>query len=343
MDKTDSGLKRAIGSMVERLQGVNVRETLFSRNQAVEFQGRVALITGGSRGLGYLLAREFGREGCRVAICARDDAELREAALQLEQAGIEVFAITCDIADQSAVQRMIDAVTDYYGRIEILVNNAGIIEVGPLETMTAADFETAMGIMFWGVLYPTLAVIPQMKRRGAGWIVNITSIGGKISAPHLLPYNSAKFAAVGLSEGLHAELAKDGISVTTIAPGLMRTGSYLNAFFKGLREREYAWFSLAANLPFISMDAERAAAQIVRATRYGEAERILSFPAAAAVRFHGLFPGVTADILGLVNRLLPESSSRSIAPGRDVDQRIGSGLMQTLTAFGRSAARRFNE
>jgi NAD(P)-dependent dehydrogenase (short-subunit alcohol dehydrogenase family) len=309
-----------------------------------DFTGKVAFVTGGSRGLGFILARELLGEGCRVAICARDAAELETARVELAKYG-DVYAEQCDISDRQDVERTIAAVTGHYGAVDILFNNAGVIQVGPLSAMTIADFEEAMDSMFWGVLYPTLAVLPQMRQRQSGWIVNITSIGGKISAPHLLPYSSAKFAAVGLSEGLRAELARENISVTTIAPGLMRTGSHLNAFFKGDAEKEFSWFSLGASLPFISMDAERAARQIIQSARKGEAERILSLPAAFAARIHGLFPGTTSNVLGLVNTVLPGtgSSITGRVPGAIAENRLGSKLLDSLTEFGRSAARRFNE
>ena len=166
--------------------------------------------------------------------------------------------------------------TAHYGQVDILVNNAGIIEVGPVQNMARSDFEDALAVDFWGVLDPILAVLPQMRARKSGRIVNITSIGGKVAFPHLLPYVAAKFAATGLSEGLRAELARDGITVTTIVPGLLRTGSYGNALFKGDKPGEYAWFGLGDNLPGGSISAERAAREIVTATRRGEAERILS-------------------------------------------------------------------
>jgi short-subunit dehydrogenase len=200
--------------------------------------------------------------------------------------------------------------------------------------------------MFWGMLYPTLAVLPQMRARRSGRIVNITSIGGKVSIPHLLPYNSAKFAAVGLSEGLRAELGREGIMVTTIVPGLMRTGSYLNAMFRGQQEKEFAWFALGSSLPLFSMNAERAARQIVQATKRGQAERTLSLQAILLERFHGLFPGTTANLLHFVNRLLPTADRADKIPtvrGAALQQRTESGTLRVLTSLGRTSARQFNQ
>jgi NAD(P)-dependent dehydrogenase (short-subunit alcohol dehydrogenase family) len=325
--------------------GLAGREAL-QRLREADLRGQVALITGGSRGLGFLLARELAREGCRLVICARDEQELEQARKDLEQRGAEVLAVPCDVADRAQVDHLIAEATGRFGRVDILVNNAGIIQVGPIETMTIQDFEDAMGVMFWGVVYPTLAVLPQMQERRSGRIVNITSIGGKVSVPHLIPYNCAKFAAVGFSEGLRAKLAQDGISVTTIVPGLMRTGSFLNAFFKGRQEAEFTWFALGSSLPLISMDAERAARQIVSAAKRGESERILTLPAHLVARFNGLFPGTTADLLGLVNRIvLPRAGGAGKAPARgmEVQERLHSQLLNFLTSLGRSAAHRFHQ
>ncbi len=319
------------------------RRLLRSARPPVDLTGQVALVTGGSRGLGFLLARELGSEGCRVAICARDELELRRAKADLEQLGIETLTVQCDVSDREQVDRTVAEVTRQWGGVDILVANAGIIQVGPLATMTAEDFERAMGVMYWGVLHPVLAVLPQMRDRRSGRIVTITSIGGKVSVPHLLPYNSAKFAAVGLSEGLRAELARDGITVTTIVPGLMRTGSHLRAYFKGRKEWEYTWFALGASLPIISMDAERAARQIVDAAKRGDALRVLSLPAVVLDRFHGLFPGTTDDILGFVNRFLPRADGGRPGEeeGGEVHERLHSPVLSALTGWGLSAARRF--
>ena len=318
-----------------------------SRLSEADLTGQVALITGGSRGLGFLIARELARAGCRLAICARSEVALQDARSALEQEGAEVLAVPCDVSDRVSVERLIEAVRGRYGRIDLLVNNAGIIQVGPVRTMSLEDFEAAVGTMFWGTVYPTIAVLPEMLERRTGRIVNITSIGGKIAVPHLLPYTSAKFAAVGFSEGLRVELAREGISVTTIVPGLMRTGSHLNASFKGTPEREFTWFSLGASLPFVSMDAEKAARQIVLTARRGAAERTLSVPATALVAVQGLFPGMVSAALSLVNQfVLPSAKGQAgtdAVRGAVVEQRSPSMLRDGLTSWGRSAARRFHE
>jgi hypothetical protein len=181
-----------------------------------------------------------------------------------------------------------------------------------------------------------------MRRRGEGRIVNITSIGGKISVPHLLPYSASKFALVGFSEGLRAELARDGVVVTTVCPGLMRTGSPRHALFKGRHRAEYAWFSLSDASRLSSISAEGAARRIVAACTRGEAEAILSPQAKAAALFHGLFPGVTADILAVVNRLLPGPGGIGTAAARGRESQ--SALSPSwLTALGDEAAARNNE
>ena len=310
-----------------------------------DLTGQTALVTGGSRGLGLLVSRELAHAGCNVAICARDADELERARADLLRYGRPVEAIVCDVADRLQARRTIEQVTGRFGQVDILVNCAGIIQVGPFEHQTLDDFHQAMDVMYWGTVYPTLAVLPQMRARGSGRIANVTSIGGKMAVPHLLSYSSAKFAAVGFSEGLAAEVAKDGIVVTTIVPGLMRTGSHLHARTTGQHEAEYGWFALGASLPLVSMDAERAAAQIVQAIRQGDRVQFLGVTAALAARFHGLFPGTTVELLGLVNRLLPRPAARPTGtiPGHQAAARLDSRLLHFATTLGRKAAERLNE
>src|SRR5262245_13594965 len=176
------------------------------RPQYWSLAGRVVLVTGGSRGLGLALARQLLAEGAQVAMCARDQDTLARARDDLERCGGSVLAVQCDVTDRDAVTRMVQNVTDHFGAIDALINNAGTIAVGPVETMDVDDFSRAMNVNFWGPLYAILAVLPGMRRRRSGRILNVASIGGKISVPHLLPYSASKFALVGLSEGLRAEL-----------------------------------------------------------------------------------------------------------------------------------------
>ena len=334
---------RAMATLAGAGAALMLARTVRRRTGLFDFEGKTVLVTGGSRGLGLVLARHLASEGARIAICARDGEEILRAVADLESRGAEATGIPCDVTDRCQVDRLVEEVGRRFGPVDVLVNNAGTIEVGPMEVMTLEDYETAMRTHFWAPLYTTLAVLPSMRQRGAGRIVNIASIGGKISVPHLLPYSASKFALVGLSEGLRAELAKDGIVVTTVCPGLMRTGSPRNARFKGQHRAEYAWFALSDSLPLTSMSAERAARQIVDACRRGDAEVVLSIQAKLAVLFHGLFPGTTADIMGAINSwALPAPGgigTRSV-PGRESESPI---TRSPLTALTDRAAARNNE
>ena len=314
------------------------------RRRTIDLFDKVVVITGGSRGLGLALAEECAARGAKVAICARDPQELEVARRQVRfKFAADVFAQTCDVTNNDDVGEFLTAVLSRFGHIDVLINNAGAISVGPMESQTLTDYQEAMDIMYWGVVYPTLAVLPHMKARGAGRIANITSLGGKISVPHLLPYSAAKFAAVGFSEGMRAEALKDGIRVTTVCPGLMRTGSHLNATFKGQHRREFTWFSFGASTPLVSIDARRAAHKIVDALCAGDAELIITPQAKLGVLLHGLFPGMTSDLLALVNRVLPDangSDRHARFTGRESETRLTRSLIQRL---GRKAARELNQ
>ena len=287
------------------LGAVALGKYLWRKWNEYDLHGKTVLVTGGSRGLGLVLARQFAANGARVAICARDEQELQTASEDLQNRGAEVETIKCDVTNMAEVENMIRRVRQRFGQIDVLVNNAGTIQVGPLEVMKREDFEHTMRAHFWGPLNTILAVLPEMRERGDGRIVNISSIGGKIAVPHLVPYSASKFALVGLSKGLNAELRKDGIVVTTVCPGLMRTGSPRNANFKGKHRDEYAWFSISDSLPVTSIKAERAARQIVDACKQGRAELVITIQAKMAVTFDALFPELSADLMAVVNRVLP--------------------------------------
>lgn len=311
------------------------------RRRRYQLTGKTVVITGGSRGLGLALARALLHRGAKVALLARNADALQRAYESLRGMG-QVFVRPCDVRDEDQVTEAIADVRQQFGQIDVLVNNAGIITVGPMNAMTAEEFRESLDVFFWGPLHTTLAVLPEMRRRGGGRIVNISSIGGKISVPHLLPYSVGKFALSGFSEGIRSELIKDNIYVTTVFPGLMRTGSPRNAEFKGKHRAEYTWFLLSDSTPGFSISADRAASQIVRACEYGKAELIVSFPAKLAIKLHQLFPGVSLAALALVNRGLPDSGD--LGQGKVKGVESTTRLTESwLTALDRRAAKKNNQ
>ncbi|WP_201980839.1 SDR family NAD(P)-dependent oxidoreductase [Hymenobacter rubidus] len=318
-----------------------------NRRGSYDLNQRVVLITGGSRGLGLVLARQAVAEGARVAICARDEAELARARQDLLMAGAaesDVLTLARDITNETEVRTMVAEVENRLGPVDVLINNAGIITAGPLDNMDARDFEDSMAVHFWAPLHAMQAVLPSMRRRGVGRIVNISSLGGKVALPHMAPYSASKFALVGLSEGFRAELRQHGVSVTTVCPGLLRTGSADHAMVKGQHEKEFAWFSIADSLPGFTLSAEQAARQIWNACRRGDGEIILSLPAKFLAAFHGLLPGTTTDILSWMNRALPATGESPAANVRRTGFESESDLTRSpLTVLNRKAAVKNNE
>ncbi|RPJ76130.1 MAG: SDR family NAD(P)-dependent oxidoreductase [Acidobacteria bacterium] len=299
--------------------GLVLAARAFRAGRAISFRDRVVLISGGSRGLGLLIARELAGEGAKLALLARDPDELARAAEDVASHGERPFIVQCDISERLQAEQAVKDVTAQFGRLDVLINDAGTIEVGPIEHMTISDFETSMGVHFWGPLYLTFAALPYLREQaGAARIVNISSIGGRVAVPHLVPYSTGKFALTGLSDGLRAELAKDGIRVTTVLPWLMRTGSPFNAWFKGQHRAEFTWFTLSDSLPGVSQDAQKAARRIVDACRHGDPELVTAPHARLAIIADAVFPSLMARSMAFMNWMLP-------APGSGLGPEARSG------------------
>lgn len=309
-------------------------------------RGKVVVITGASRGLGLAIAEELAGRGARLVLVARDPFELDRARRVLLGNGsavedADLLAIEADLRNREEAEAMIAQATNHFGRVDVLINNAGVITVGPLENQTVEDFRDVMDANFFTAVHCTLAVLPQMLERGDGAIANVTSIGGKVAVPHLLPYTASKFAAVGFSEGLATELRTKGIRVTTVVPGLMRTGSHRNAQFKGDAEREYRWFSLAASLPGVSIAANRAARQIADGIEKGCAEVAITPQAFLMARLGNLSPGLTRAVMRGMNAALPKAQAGKTESRRG--EEVKDGELYPLTAMGSRAARRYNQ
>lgn len=322
-------------------------KSIMAKKREVKFNGKVVLITGGSKGLGLIMARDIGKEGGKIVICARKQDELNLARKHLIHEGVaEISTHVCDVSNQEQVNRMIDDVKNKYGTIDILINNASSIQIGPFPNMTIHDFEQSLDVIFWGTLYPIMAVLPHMKERDHGQIVNITSIGGLIGLPHLTPYSSSKFASVGLSRGLHAELKRYGITVSTIVPGLMKTGSHINSLVKGKKEYEYSWFALSSQLPLLSMNPEKAAKKIIQAIRRRTSFYVVGMPAKLANFANNNFPSQFANYLSLVNEILPGptdelADQRAASTGKSIEKKKRFLSIKALSRIGRDSTARY--
>ena len=305
----------------------------------------VSAVFGGSRGLGFLISRELVSRGHRVVVLARDEDSLEAAATQLREVreDAEVVTISCDVADRHQVGGAVGHVERELGPLEAVFAVAGVISAGPDKAMSVDDYVQAVEIMTMGPVHVALTALPHLRRRGHGHIGIITSVGGEVSPPHLLPYATAKFGAVGFSDGLVAALQGTGVTATTVVPGLMRTGSHVAAELVGQPEKEFAWFAPGASLPLISIDAERAARRIVDGVLAGRARVTLTPLAWLAVRARGLAPGTTARVAGLVDSALPGPGERRRARGLDVEARGVARLVRPLTVLGDKARARTNQ
>src|SRR5689334_2460624 len=306
--KSPGGVPRALAGLAIAGGAYVAMRGALALARRYSFKDRLVVITGGSRGLGLLMARQLADEGAYLVLCARDAEELRVVEQELQDRAPFVATYVCDLADPDEIAKFFERIRHEIGSVDVLINNAGIMEVGPVETMTLADYQEAMAVHFWAPLLCIEHVLPDMRRRGDGRIVNISSIGGELGVPHMAPYCASKFALNGLSQALRAELANYGVYVTTVCPGLMRTGSPRNAFFKGKHRAVYAWFSISGSLPGISLNADRAARQIVNACRYGRAKITLSIPAKLAIAANTIAPELTANLNALVAWLMPRSA-----------------------------------
>jgi NAD(P)-dependent dehydrogenase (short-subunit alcohol dehydrogenase family) len=313
-----------------------------SSRRRPSFRGHVVVITGGARGFGLALARRLAAEGARLVLISRTGDELERAALELQARGARVDAIRCDVRKPADVRDAISRVESIHGRVDMLVNNAGIIQSMPFEHATLEDFETSLDTHFWGPLHLIRACLPIMRRQGGGRIVNVSSIGGRIGVPHLSPYCAGKFALAGLSDVLHAELEKDNIAVTTATPGLMRTGSHRNVVVRGRHRREAQWFGLASATPLTSMSADRSAALVLAAARAGRAHVTCGWQARTAEVLNAVAPEVVAAAMSAAAAMIlpgPDQSGEGAEArlSRDLDLGSVASILPTR------AARAFNQ
>jgi butyryl-CoA dehydrogenase len=258
-----------------------------------DFNGRVAAITGAGSGIGRALANELAKRGAHLALADIDDAGLAETVAQCEGRGVKITSQHVDVADRAAVEAWADRVVTDHGKVNLVINNAGVALGATIESVSYEDFEWLMGINFWGVVYGTKAFLPHLKASGEGHVVNLSSVFGLISVPSQSAYNAAKFAVRGFTDALRMELEISGapVSVTTIHPGGIKTNIAKNARIDesleemtGDPEKARAEFEKA----FVT-SPEKAARQILAAVQRDK-RRALIGPDAKVVDFVSRLP-----------------------------------------------------
>ena len=308
------------------LAGAAAMAWLVAQRHAGALTNKLVVVTGGSRGLGLLLAREFAEAGARVVIMARDAEELDSAAADLRACGVEVDTHVCDVTQRDAVRQAVFDIHSVHGPIDVLVNNAGVLHIGPSPAMTHDDMRASMDTNFWGAVNMIDAVLPGMLDRKDGRIVNICSVGGVSPVPFMLPYSASKAALNGYSLNLGYDLAPHGISVTVVHPFVMRTGGPVNGVYRGGSRRGlYAAMSLADENAALSVSPRRVARKVVRATAARDSIVFIGWRTRIVSVLQGVMPRALAAVYRTVARALPQSTSRNGESGRRMAGQLEGG------------------
>jgi len=185
--------------------------------------GKTAVITGAASGIGRALALELAKEGCTMLLADINEQRLAQTCETVLQAGGKAEMFLCDVSRLDDVMRMADHCFDEWGRVDILINNAGVASIGFMGDIPIKDWEWIVSINFWGVVYGCHAFVPRMKKQGSGYIVNVASAAGILSSAEMSPYNATKAAVIAISETLKSELAPYDIGVTVLCPTYVKT------------------------------------------------------------------------------------------------------------------------
>lgn len=193
----------------------------------MDVAGKTVFITGGAGGIGFAIAQSFGRRGCKVMLADIDDVALEAAAAALAGDGVDVATVICDVADEQAVRAAADATVERFGKVHIVINNAGVGTGGRAGQTSLDDWRWIVDINLMGVVHGVEIFTPLIKSHGeGGYFVNTASMAGHIASPAMAPYHATKFAVVGYSEALKEDLARDNIGVSVLCPAWVRTHIY---------------------------------------------------------------------------------------------------------------------
>ncbi len=259
------------------------------------FFDKSILVTGASSGIGHDVALAFGEQGARVAVLARRRVHLETLARKIDKAGGKALALDCDVTDRARVFWAVDQVKEAFGKIDILINSAGLLISDPVEQMRPQDLEKMMAVNLFGALNAMQAVLPLMRQAKGGNIVNISSLAGRRGMSPLGAYSATKFALVGLSEALRVELFNTGIKVSLVMPGVIDTPMTRDALNHD---------SLKGMPAMMAMPPRWVTWAVLAAAAFGLTEVDVPPGAAVAEKLASLFPGVTDALLSVGTRIM---------------------------------------
>jgi 3-oxoacyl-[acyl-carrier protein] reductase len=202
----------------------------------MDYKGKTAVVTGGTKGIGRAIAEALAEEGLNVCVGARNLDEVRQTVRELEGTGAAATGAACDVRVYEEVEALVAHAVEEFGGVDVLVNNAGIGLHKLVEETSLEEFHAVLETNLFGVFYGCRAAIPEMKRRGGGYIINISSLAGANPHPRMAVYNASKFALNGFSEALMQEVRHDRIKVSYVMPGSVNT-----EFGGGAVSEENAW------------------------------------------------------------------------------------------------------
>lgn len=281
-----------------------------------KLSGTTVVITGATSGIGRETAREFAKAGSKVVVAGRRKERLLELVSEIEEKGGQALAVQTDVADQAQVEKLIERTVEHFGRVDVLVNNAGVAIASRFEEMSLDDFRRLMDVNFWGAVFACRAVVPQMrKQRGGGVILNVSSIFGKRGMPFETAYCASKFALAGFSEALRAELMSEGVDVCTIFPGAVQTEIFDAA-------ANNTGLELPSYVP--KFPADQMAKLIVQTARFPQAEVVAAFDAQAINIAKTVAPVLMDLALGWSVPFI-EGMRRGKQTGGQSDKQEGSG------------------
>ena len=188
-----------------------------------DLTGQVAVVTGATSGIGAATARALAAAGAKLVVSGRREDRLASLAAELEAGGTEVRSVTADLGTNEGAQAVVDAAIAAFGRLDVLVNNAGVMFLSPIDDADPADWDAMIRVNLLGVMYASRAALPQMRQQKSGHIVNVSSVSGRFAGPTQGGYNASKWGVNGFSEALRREVHQDGIKVTLIEPGIVAT------------------------------------------------------------------------------------------------------------------------